>query len=1124
MSLFSSTPTPEDTTPPPSNATLLTSTAQLQPHLCYYYHQHYSHAPHILPLRNPGLLEQRDVGDDSLQLPREAAAPGPSVASPIAPSSPQRILRVHQPLVYAPWGMMPQFMPQPADGTPTHQPHATPGAPVSPTTATVIAQGAPAISLDLPVPRSPDKQVRTYCALALFVLMAAMGLLLSSFFTPICTACLNFTRSVTDVQDPAVYKRSIEGSLGMQISAYAAFSPCTVFKRHACDTITADQVSGWMRSITNGMQAPFPDLFSYSGIDRARVSSCSYICLPAATAHPVPQLQNTAAPVVIDWRAFRSDCGPTPPALPLHAHHGWRSGGSGLGNVLTGLRAHEREPHSHPPLAAPGQGDAPGHNAPTHAPPTAGTPQGGNVSHVRIVLHSSLPQGAKAAFTLTCDSDTDTVPMLNLTTIYNADVSAYLPDDTDASSSKMVSAADLITRADPKNVVREYQPVMRTCAEYLAACATIETGYYIVIAPASPLHRCGQEPVSRPSSPSQSSATAAKVLICDITVYEPTAYAAGAMRFTATAQLAMNMVVYPSNVRFPSSAAGAPVCLTPSAILLVFAEAFMLLTIVLIAVAVGMAPAQRAKLRQLRAALDVDASVAMEILYRAQGAVAAAMPLTAAPAPAAPRTPHEPGAEAGHATNEPAAATADDASPMSFTSPSTAPPQPHTQTPQQQPSVAHTPQSALSGTAAAMLLVPPYHQLGGPTVPGTSGSGSVGVPGIMAGRHPSPYSEGYYLQPEHGPRNAAAPRRDAADGVVPPAGAAHTLLAAAAAPQGERDRSTTTRGASYTASPGTSLVAQEKSVVCSSSGVRDVSVRNVTLHRIGRRWQRQRGTAGVVHPDAGVGSDEDRDADGGERAAREDAYQRSAPPQPPAISGGAGSGIGCAMAPMWAPAAPGALPARGHQPDPLADEAHAADAVSPPALMSVEHPEPLMPVSVATGWMFARSRHIASQSMLEESSSSARTAEERNATGASTPGNWPGSDTESGLGSDDRLPLASYVLPENSPGERTIQLFLLRARKSYTRLRRKQVRVLTKLLLYVKAAAFTALVFTLVCTGLQLSGVSARGREGLQFRGGDTLSDDYVLNASHVALMSLSLACVVVAVVLDFAVERKRLW
>ncbi|TPP41441.1 putative integral membrane protein [Leishmania donovani] len=987
MSLFSSTPTPEDTNPPPSNATLLTSstsTAQPQAHLCYYYHQHYSHAPHILPLRHPGSLEQRDVGDGSLQLPREAAAPGRSVASPIAPSPPQRLLRVHQPVVYAPWDMMPQ----PTDGAPAHQLHAIPGAPVGPTPATVIAQGAPAISLDLPVPPSPDKQVRTYYALVLFVLMAAMGLLLGSFFTPICTACLNFTRSVTDVQDPAVYKRSIEGSRGMQISAYAAFSPCTVFKRHACDTITADQVSGWMRSITNGMQAPFPDLFSYSGIDRARVSSCSYIRLPAATTHPVPQLQNTAAPRL--WP--NASCFASPHASRLEKRRQWP--GQRLDKAMLLATTILR----------------------THAPLLA-----------RRMAAMRATFGAKAAFTLTCDSDTDTVPMLNLTTIYNADVSAYLSDGTNASSSKMVSAADLITRADPKNVVREYQPVMRTCAEYLAACATIEPGYYVVIAPASPLHRCGQEAISPPSSPSRSSATAAKVLICGITVYEPTAYAAGAMRFIARAHLAMNMVVYPSNVRFPSSAAGAPVCLTPSAILLVFAEAFMLLTIVLTAVTVGMAPVQRAKLRQLRAALDVDASVAMEILYRAQGAVAAGMPLTAAPAPAAPRAPHEPGAEAGHATDEPAAATADDASPMSFTSASTAPPRPHMQTSQQQPSEAHTPQSELSGTAAAMLLVPPYYQPGGMTVPGASGSGSMGVPGIMAGLHPSPYSEGYYLEPEHGPRNAAAPRRDAADGVVPPAGAAHTLPAAAAARHGERDRSTTTRGVSYTASPGTSLVAQERSVVCSSSGVRDVS-------------------------------------------------------------------------------------------------AHAADAVSPPALMSLEHPEPLMPVSEATGWMFGRSRHIASQSMLEESSSSARTAEERNAAGASMPGNWPGSDTESRLGSDDRLPLASYVLPENSPGERTIQLFLLRARKSYTRLRRKQVRVLAKLLFYAKAAAFTALVFALVCTGLQLSGVSARGREGLQFRGGDTLSDDYVLNASHVALMSLSLACVVVVVVLDFVVERKRLW
>ncbi|CBZ29234.1 hypothetical protein, unknown function [Leishmania mexicana MHOM/GT/2001/U1103] len=1020
MSLLSSTPIPEDTTPPPYNATFLTSstrTAQPQAHLCYYYHQYDSHAPQILPLAHPGPLEQRYVGDDSLHSPREAAAPGPSVASPIAPYPPQRLLRVHQPVVYAPWGMMPQ----PTDGAPAHQPHAIPGAPASPTTAAVVAQAAPAISLDLPVPPSPDKRVRTYYALILFVLMAAMGLLLGSFFTPIGTAYLNFTRSVTDVQDSAVYKRSIEGVLGMQISAYAEFSPCTVFKSHACDTITAGQVSGWMRSITDGMHAPFPDLFSYSGIDQARVSSCSYIHLPAATTHPVPQLQSIAAPVAIGRRTFPGNRGPSSPALSLHARHGWRSGGSGLDNVSKSLRAHEREPHSHPPLAAPGHSDAPGHNAPTRAPPAAVAPHGGNASHVLIVLHSSVPQGAKAALTLTCDSDTNMVPMLNLTIIHNADVSAYLPDGTDASSSKIISAADLITSADPKNVLREYQPLMRTCAEYLTACAAIKTGYYVVIAPASLLHRCGQEPVSPPSSPSRGSATAAKVLICDITVYEPTAYAIGAMRFTARAQLAMNMVVYPYNVRFPSSATGTPACLTPSAILLVFAEAWMLLAVVLIAVTAGMAPVQRAKLRRLRAALYADASVAMEILYRAQGAVAAAIPLTAAPAPAAPRTPHEAGTEAGHTTDEPAAATANDASAMSSTSPSTAPPRSTMQTPQQQPSAAHTPQSVFSTTAAAMLLVPPYYKPGGMTVPGTSGGGSVGVPGIMMGRHPSPYSEGYYLQPEHGPRNAAPP-------------------------------STTTRG-----------------------------------------------TAGVAHLDAGSCSDEDWDANSGEHAAREDARQRSTPP-PPAISGGVGSGIGCAMAPMWVPAVPGALPARGH------------------------HPEPLMPVSATTDWMFARNRRIVSQSMLEESFSSARTAEERNAAGVSMPGNWPGSDSERGLDSDDRLPLADYVLPENSPGERTIDLFLLRARKSYTRLYCKQVRVLTKLLFYAKAAVLMALVLALVCTGLQLSGVSASGRAGLQFRNGDTLSNRYVLSAGHAALMSLSLACVVVVVALDFVVERKWLW
>ncbi|KAG5495910.1 hypothetical protein JIQ42_02787 [Leishmania sp. Namibia] len=1125
---------------------------QSQPQQCYRYYQH---PHHTTPSPQPAPLEYRRAGDGSLPSAQEAATPVLLVVSPADPHSPQ-------PVMYAPWGMMPP----PTAGTSPHQSPATPGAPPRPTTAAGVAQGTPAISLGFQVPLSPTKQVLTCYTLLLLVLVMAIGLLLISFFTPICTAHLNFTRSVTDIQDHSAYLH-IKGDFGKDISTYALFSPCTVFKQHACNIITAGQVSEWMQLVTNGMQAPYPDLLFDSGIDRARVSSCLYVHLPAAATRPAPQPRGIVAPEVIGWRALRHGDGPAPPAPPLHKHRGPSSGGSGLAGVPTSLP--EEKSHASPPLRPPGPDDDLGRNDAPHVLPAAGPLVGGNTNHVLIALNSSVPQSAEAAFTLTCDGDADTAPMLNLTAVYHVDVSAYLLNGDSANSSKVVSAVDLITTAEPHHVGRGYTPRMSTCAEYLVACRTAGDGYYVVVAPASPLYRCGKGSIGSTRGPSNISKTVAKVLVCDLTFYELRADTVTALRFTARAQVAMKMVLYTASARFPDSATAAPVSLTLSAILLVFADAFVLLALVLTAVTAVTVPVQRAKLRQLSAALEADASVAMGILYRAQGAVAVTMPPTAAPAAAAPATFHGPNAEVGHPAD-----TAADAFTVSSTSLPTLPPQPHMQTQQQSPP-AHTSLSALAAAASPMLLVPPYYESGGMVPPGMGGSGTVHVPSMvvvppmmprMAGNAPSPYSEGYYLQPEHGLSNTAALQSSAADDVVAPAGTPHAPLASAAAPpvtearHGGSCRTITTFGASGAASSGTSPSTQEESAVRSSSGVQEVSVPEDSSPLAGWHPQQHRGTDGVAPSGNGTDSGNALElaslhdagssffsppSHGGsdtgtrERAIHEGADQRSAS-SPSGISDGADGGVGGAVAPVGVLAAPGASLASGHHPVLFAGNAHAAEVVPPPALMSMQHWQPPMTPSTVTDWMLMSSRHVVSQDVLEESVASESTAEEpeeedrwrllrrlrdrvlrrrrASAAGAPAPSNWPDSD------SDDGMPGAGYLPVENSPGERTIQLFLLRARKSYTRLRRKQVATSATLLFYAKAAAIAALVFAIVATGLQLWNVAARNRERLQLRGGDTLTDDYVLDPSHLALMSLSLACLLVVVLLTFVVERKRVW
>ncbi|KAG5471400.1 hypothetical protein LSCM1_01484 [Leishmania martiniquensis] len=1162
MSVLPSTIIAEDTTSPVRHAPLLVSVdsgaAQPQPHP-HECDRHDPHPHYTAPPPQPALPEHGGARDGALPSAQEAATPTLPVVALTEPSSPQTLPRVEQsyqqlPVTYAPWGMMPPPMPQTAGGTRVHQPYPTPGALPSITSAAGAAQGTPVISLGLQVPLSPAKRVLTLYAPLLLALTMAMGLLLLSFFTPICTAHLNFTRGVTDIQGRAAYTECIQGSLGKHLSTYALFSPCTVFKQHACDIITDDQVSGWMQSVTNGMQAPLPDLLFHSGIDQAHVRSCSYIHLPTVTTRLAPQPRGVVAPRAIRRRALGDGDGLAQPAPPLYRRRGPSDVGSRLRDVTASLPTiHSRAP---PALGVSGPSDGLGHNDPRHVFPAARAPPGSHASHVRIVLNSSAPQCAEAVFTLRCDGDAHTAPMLNLTAIHNVDVSAYLLDVDRANTSKVMSAVDLITSANPKDVVHGYKPGMTTCAEYLEECRADKDGYYVVIAPASPLYSCGQGSIRPPGDGHWKGhpPAVAGVVVCDLTFYELTANTTGALRFTARAQFVMNMVLYPAGARFTGSTTRVPVSLTLSSILLMFTNAFVLLATVLTAVALGMMPRQRAKLRQLSAALEADASLAMGILYRAQSAAAVAMPWTAAPTAAVLGTPGASGAGTGHTAD-----TADGTFVVSSISPPTGPPQPHIQVPQQ-PSAVHTSPSARPAVASPMLLVPPYYESGAMVVPPP-------MPSVV-GSALSPYSEGYYLQPELGPSSAAAPQNSAADGVATDVGTPNAGLSTAAPPpemEAQHEgicRSTARGGASGTASSDTSPLAQEESAASGSGGTQEAPASSNTTLLLDWHSRQRGGTEGVVHSDADGDSDSAQElaslheagsslftrpsrggggeADNGERAMHEGIRQRSASSPP------GSSGVGDLAVPMLVPGEPDASLTIGYHSVLLTGDGHAADAIPPPVLVLMQHWQPLTTVSAATDWMFMRSRHVVSQDMLEESVVSTSNAEEREApsrwwrlrglrdrvlrrsrastAGASVPSNWPDSDSEDELSSDNGMPGVGYGPTESSPGARTIQLFLRRARKSYTRLRRQQVTASAALLFYAKAAVIAALLFGIVATGLQLWNVAARNRERLQLRGGDELTDDYVLDASHLALMSLSLAILLIAVLLTFSVERKRVW
>ena len=194
-----------------------------------------------------------------------------------------------------------------------------------------------------------------------------------------------------------------------------------------------------------------------------------------------------------------------------------------------------------------------------------------------------------------------------------------------------------------------------------------------------------------------------------------------------------------------------------------------------------------------------------------------------------------------------------------------------------------------------------------------------------------------------------------------------------------------------------------------------------------------------------------------------------------------------------------------------------------------------------TDWMFTQTRHLVSPDVLEESTPSSprsqpvrsrlqrlrdRLLQRRSTFGASASirANFPRSDTDDTDDDGDGAASRDYAEPEGSPGERTIQLFVARARNSYRRMRRKQTRLVQTLLFYVNLICCVVVVFTCVVMGFQLSGAFIDFEGKLQYRDGDTMTTSRSVIRGHIAQFVFALVCAIVATGLAIVVRKQRLW
>ncbi|KAL7701330.1 hypothetical protein NQL31_006300 [Lotmaria passim] len=1008
-----------------------------------------------------------------------------SEEEPSAPSLP----------MYAPWHAAPQQQLLPPSAILTSD-ALTPGAfltpasvmPAQPTTAMGYVPGIPSINLGLQVAMASPKKILIYYVLLFFFLLATGLITLGIFFTPVSSNSLLFTRPTSDIMEGDAYAAAIGGATGQLISNYARYAPCTVLKQYGCEVFKRPTVSYWLSNVTNGMREPFPALFALSNVSDAVITSCapfSYVVrekpsLQLRLLSPRRSFQNTTeenqrgTARIVPGNAVESSSMASPVAYPY------------LGQpTANSIHVEARYPKADTYVQLPGTSPRYAtHEASLKLRTAFVIPERRSVdtfathgeipilinkTGLRVDLYSSHPNGMQATFFATCNSDQEINEMLKITAVQKADLAAVIPVGNTAFFVNVTP--DRLLTASPNAITSHtFDPDYTTCAQLYVDCNL--PSHYILFAATNQLRRCGGGPVTLDSSYSDSLDPV--VYICSTAPREggvdPNKN--GDLFFIARGAFLMGLSLYATSVRFPNYEVAMSFGIEESATLFIVSEVLVILAIVLTIVAANLIPVQRFKLRQLRAALEVDASVAMEILYRAQGA------FTTGAQPAA-----LPSAPAGDA-----AATA-------ASEGSTTPPHP------------------------SMYVASPFYR----PVPGLDImqlGGALMVVGPQT--QPSPYGQGHYL-----------PRAGSDDDASEDGAAVRAEREASAVPTQPlhvpREDAASHAQASRTASLSGSVKGDDDTAFAVADGV--VSPTEVALSPASPASP---AAAVAVAPHAVAaprrhGHDDEDDA-------QELRSLHSAASAPPSEQAGRDEDGVARM--LHSTARPHAAPATTPLEEPQRGRTNAA-LLSGDVAAGADGSHGAAPPN--TDWMFTQTRHLVSPDVLEESTLSSprsqpvrsrlqrlrdRLLQRRSTFGASASirANFPRSDTDDTDDDGDGAASRDYAEPEGSPGERTIQLFVARARNSYRRMRHRQIRTVSCLVLYVGIVNIISTVFIIVTMAFQFSGSFVDFEGKLQYRDGDSFQSSRTLQAGHIAQFALALATSIMTVVLAFAIGKQRIW
>jgi hypothetical protein len=1028
--------------------------------------------------------------------------------------------------VYAPWSTAQQQQQQMLSSAVLTSDALSPGAfltPVSvmqpppppPTAMTAMgyAQGVPTINLGLQVGMASPQKILIYYVPLLFFLLASGLIGLGTLFTPISRDCIRFSRPAHDLVGIDVYTNRFHNHSGFPVSEYARYAPCTAFKRYGCDVLTNQTVSHWMSNVINGMQAPFPGLFALSNVSDAIITSCSRV---SEGSDPVPPTPDEASHVLehspsslsniasrSQWFSIEADLGhqlepPSDASRREPLANGLDSPYNGAPPRSVNSPATEELPlylSGHPPDTHLHRTTDHEHVLPfTVGPHLSGHSHPFSTTGLRIDLKSSYPQGMRAAFFSTCTNDRTTINMLNLTAVYGVDLTSLIPANSTGDSSSLT--ADQLFAATPTFLKTYFFGTeYSTCDEMYLDC--VNPLLYILLSPISEIRRCGGGPVTVPSD-SSIDTDSVIVIVCDPVPRELDADPDknGVLSIVAFGHFSINVSMYATSARSPPSPVPVSFGIDASTSLFIASEVFLLLAIILVVIAANLIPVQRFKLRQLRSALEVDASVAMEILYRAQGAFAGAPPTAMPPAPAA-------------------AATVTDDGATRQTSAS----------PLYQPVVAMQPMPL--GSSLMVVGLQPHTQ---PLV--------------------SPYSEGRYLpQPDSGAAAAGVEGEGGTEEGSVRTETSHSRSGSSNSGVSSYREGRASRSVSAQEEDTASVVAEavvsptevELATVVPTPRAAGGGMEAVVM--VASRVSHHSGDDAAAHastysaatplPSVHAGIDED----GGETCVHHSAAPTSVV-VPTTAATAATAVSSCSTTRLHASLL-------STPPPPLLSAAIAATpstasttAAPPPAPPVAAHlaPQDVLP---STDLMLSQTRHVVSPDVLEGSTpSTPRSGPTRSllqrlrdhilhcsntfSASASARANLPHSDDVD----DDDAAVADwhYVGPEDSPGERTIQLFVTRARNSYRCMRRKHVRVLRSLILYATITVVVALMLIMIWMWCQLSGAFMKYAEKLQLRQGDTLTTSRKVLRGYIAQLVLTLVAALVSLGLAIAIQRQRIW